>query len=66
MTQFYLVSYPHPSRIIILIITAAQANPWELHVAVDDDTTYTAGGFSLVSQQKACYSSYGGDTTQEN
>ena len=47
------------------MIIAATNNPWEVNVVVEDATTYTAGGFSLVSQQKACYSAYGGDTTQE-
>ena len=51
---------------------AATANPWEVTVVVyeseeddEDDTEYNSAGFSLVSQQKGCYSAYGGDTTQE-
>ena len=47
------------------INTASTSNPWEVTVSVDDTTTYTAGGFSLVSQQKACNTAYGGDPTQE-
>ena len=48
---------------------AANSNPWEVTVVVfeseEDDTDYNSAGFSLVSQQKGCYSAYGGDTTQE-
>ena len=52
------------------IFIAATGNPWEVTVVVfesveDDNTDYNSAGFSLVSQQKGCYSAYGGDTTQE-
>ena len=51
-------------------ILAAQSNPWEVTVSVDASTaatdTVAGAGYSLVSQQKACNSAFGGDTTQEN
>ena len=52
------------------LIIAVTSNPWEVTVSVDASTaatdTVAGAGYNLVSQQKACNSAFGGDTTQEN
>jgi len=45
------------------------SDPWTAQVVAEEQEDTDEGnapGFSLIAQQKACTSSYGGDATQEN
>ena len=51
-----------------LIIKAVFSNPWQMQVVVEeqeDADEINAAGFSLIAQQLACGSAYGGDIAQD-